>query len=131
MNEKNMTVDNLKKVTLAIASSLTTNFEKEDAHCSEVAFIFGLGNAGLTPFEYELANKEIGDELPIQVKRKAAFEMFEHLTLLILHGIPYEDSFYLRLTIVDVSQPDSREIIKALAEKSNCGSDCDCGCGCA
>ncbi|MFC1858678.1 hypothetical protein ACFL9U_11740 [Thermodesulfobacteriota bacterium] len=125
-----MTVDNLKKVTLAIASSLTPNFEEEKVHYSEVTFIFGLGNAGLTPFEYELADKEVGDELLIQVKRPAAFGMFEHLTMSILHGIPYEDSFYLRLTILDVSLPDSREIIKALAEKSDCGSDCDCGCGC-
>ena len=125
-----MTVDNLKKVTLAMVSSPTPNFEGEETFYSEVSFIFGLGNTGLTPFEYELANKKIGDDLMIHVKRQDAFGIFEHLTMLILHGISYEDSVYLRLTIVDVSQPDSREIIKALAEKSNCGSECDCGCGC-
>ena len=88
-------------------------------------FIFGVGTGGLSPFELHLAGKEPGYEHEFHLKRKELQCFFQHLLPpLFLHEVP--ESFTLKVRVVHVSEADQREVIKAMAEASSCGSHC-CG----
>jgi hypothetical protein len=88
-------------------------------------FIFGIGAEGLSPFERELSGKEIGFEREFSLTRNELSGLFDHLMPpLFLHDIP--QAFTLKIRVVHVAQADQREIIKAMAEASSCGTHC-CG----
>jgi len=130
MSNRNLTVENLKKVLLSIEAGTSPEIMDLTPTPIEMDFIFGIGCNGITPFEYELANKRPGDGCVVHVKRQSASVLFEHLTLPILKNIDAANDFYLNTSIRGVCTPENREIIKALAGKSGCGDGCDCGCGC-
>lgn len=123
-------VDAMKKISLLFRSG--TAPDKMDLTSAPVKyeFILGLGTEGLTPFEYELVNKSIDDELVLAIKREEISSRFKHMASFILRNISIADIFYLSIKIIDISVPENREIIKAMAENAACGhDDCDCGCG--
>ncbi len=125
-----MVVDNLKKIVLQIESGASP--DEMDLLSPPVMweFIFGTGSEGITPFEYELANKTVGDEILIPVHPAEISARFEHLDYFIRRNIPSNKSFYLKVRIVQISVPENREVVRALAEGTSHGSGCDCGCGC-
>ena len=93
-----------------------------------VAFIFGIGRAGLTPLERKIEGKCIGQHLSLEINKSAIPEFFGHIFPFPLRlKIPL-DPFYLNMRIVSVSQAQPREVVRAMAEISACSS-CDCGCG--
>ena len=119
-------VDHLKKVTLAL--EMTDRKEQFD-------LIFGTASDGLSPFEYELLNKTVGDQIHLAVKRTEAAPMFAHLYLPIrktLQLIEPPETLELMVSVEAVTDPEPREIVRAMAqaaEQSGCGGDCGCGCG--
>ena len=131
MDTKNLTVDNLRKITTSVEAGTSESQMELTAEPCDVTFIFGIGTSGLTPLEYQLANRSKGESLVIRVQRGGMSDFFGHLAVPFLQRIDCRkmaDTFYLKVRITDIAAADNREILKAMAEKSGCG--CDCGCGC-
>jgi hypothetical protein len=126
MEEKDEKVGHLKKISVRMEAGKhaeTMDLTREPVPCD---FIYGTGMQGLSPFEFELADKRAGDILTVHLRGEEIPRFFEHLCipqLTILEGV---SAFYLRVRIVEVSEPDQREIIKAMAEAAACGDSC-CG----
>lgn len=88
-------------------------------------FIFGIGIDGLSPFEWDLEGKGVGHEGVYDLKRAELNGLFHHLIPpLFLCDVP--EVFTLKIRVVGIGQADQREVIKAMAEASSCGSGC-CG----
>jgi hypothetical protein len=130
LEAKNEKVNTLNKVFLMLESG--TGPEQMDLTSKpvECSFILGAGSEGLTPFEYEIVNKTVGEEILIPLARTEMGIKFEHLAQFIADNVNVRDAFYLKATIVDVADADNREIVKAMAESVKHGHDCDCECGC-
>lgn len=124
------TIDNLKKVTLSV--TVGTFPQKSDIidHPQSFRFIFGLGVDGLTPFEYALAGKSIGDQICLQLKPEELNRIFRHIIPPFINIMVSHSEFFLTAKIIAVEPADSREVIRAMANMAECGSACDCGCGC-
>jgi hypothetical protein len=129
MSEKSK-VDSLKKVALKIAAGNTPETMDLTAGQVPFEFIFGTGANGITPFEYELANKLPGEMFQFKVRRQDFRHFFEHLSQPIHQVIGRNDQdLYLQGYVERVSTPSNREIIKAMAGNSGCDDGC-CGDGC-
>jgi hypothetical protein len=88
-------------------------------------FIFGIGSKGLSPFEFALSGKGLAYERKFALTRMEAEGLFQHLVPpLFLYDIP--EAFTLKVRVVHIAQADQREVIRAMAEASSCGSHC-CG----
>ncbi len=125
-------VENLKKISIAFEAGMSENAMNLKPRYSEFAFVFGIGPSGITPFEVELTDKKVGDEILLLVKKQEYHTLFEHLSPPIIDLFEGRDEIFLKTTIVAVSSPDNREMVKALADLANhggCGGDCGCGCG--
>jgi hypothetical protein len=90
----------------------------------ECEFVFGIGREGLTPLEFELAGKNIGEEVLVYLKREDLAHIFQHLPIPRFCLSQPLDGFWLKLRVVGVRQADQREIIRALADMAGCGSQC-------
>jgi hypothetical protein len=114
MNSNDESVGQLKKVRLMMERA---------GRQSLFEFIYGTGVAGLSPFEFELAGKRVGDKLELRLARKDVARFFEHLLPPpVMEDVP--EVFALTVHVVKVGRADEREIIKAMAEASACGSCC-------
>jgi hypothetical protein len=102
------------------------NLEMEwDGERGPFDFVFGIGVDGLSPFEIDLEGKGAGYESAYHLTRAELNGLFQHLLPpLFLCDIP--EAFTLKIRVVGIGQADQREVIKAMAEASSCGSDC-CG----
>jgi hypothetical protein len=78
-------VENLKKITLRLEAGTTANHMDLAPDASEFEFIFGIAPGGMCPFEYQLVNKAVGEEIGIQVEKEALYPLFEHLHLPIMN----------------------------------------------
>jgi hypothetical protein len=121
-----LSVDHLKKVHLELQTDrLSAPFE----------FICGSASEGFCPFEYELLDKSAGARLQLSIPRDRAAHLLGHLYAPIrmslqLNALP--PTLELTVAIVSVSDPEPREIVRAMAQaadQSGCGGDCGCGCG--
>jgi len=117
------TVAPLMKLTLSLGA------ETPAADHRELAFIFGVGPQGLTPFEQALAGRGVGEEVRFAVAAGDADCFFGHLAAAVrpIAGGAATAAFTAR--ILAVEHPDPREVVRALAETTGHGS-CDSGCGC-
>jgi hypothetical protein len=126
MDKKDVRVGNLKKIRVLLEAGLTPQAMDLTGESIPYDFIYGVGTQGLSPFEFELANKGEGDELVISISKEQMPNFFCH------HFIPQlwipegVGAFYLKVRIAAVNSPDQREVIKAMAEAAACGSGC-CG----
>ena len=115
----------LKKITISFR--VQGEADSQDLQPSSIfEFVFGIGTRGLTPFEYQLANKKEGDTFSFQLKKADIPHFFQHL---IGPGLPTTDDIHplcIKGEVIKVSQADQREVIKALAEIARCGDHC-CG----
>ncbi len=119
-------IDHLKKITLSIEAGTTSDSTDLTPQSSQFEFIYGLGISGLTPFEIQLADKTVGEEIHLHISREGIPQVFQHLILFPLPQPEHLDSFYLKLKITKVIPADQREVIKTLAEIANCEDQC-CG----
>jgi hypothetical protein len=126
MDKKDKKVGNLKKVAVLLEAG--TGSEAMDLTREPITydFVYGVGVHGLSPFEFELADKGEGDEMVIPVHTEEMADFFCH------HFIPQLTipeglgKIYLRTRIAGVSAAEPMEIVKAMAEAAACGSGC-CG----
>ncbi len=123
-------VENLKKVTLRVEAGKTAELMDLIPKALEFEFIFGIGPAGMCPFEYQLVNKNEGEMVLLHLKKEEIQPFLGHLQLPVLDLLEENSSFYLNAKIAKIEQPDSKEVIKALAELASHAGGCDCGCGC-
>ena len=123
-------VENLKKVTLRLQAGTTVDDMNLSLPIPEFEFIFGIGPGGLCPFEYQLVNKAAGAEISMPLKKEQTRQMFEHLNLPVMRLFEKHDLLHLKIQILKIEQPDSREVVKALADIASHDHGCDCGCGC-
>jgi len=129
METKEKVVEPLKEIKVRYTAGAAPGATDLIASPEEVRFVFGLGVDGLTPFEYELEGKAVGDTVQYRMARSQVPEMFGHL----LHDMGYlpiqNGTFYLNVEVDAVAEVDPRQLVKALAATTSCG-DGDCGCGC-
>ena len=123
-------VDNLKKVTLRLEAGTTADDMNLSLPSAEFEFIFGIGPGGMCPLEYHLVNKVAGEKISMPLKKEETHPMFEHLQLPVMSLFEKHDLLHLKIQILKVEQTDSREVVKALADRASHDHDCDCGCGC-
>ena len=126
MNENLQVVGPLKKIRLLLEAG--TGPDKLDLSLEPIPFefILGVGSQGLSPFEFQLADKKEGDGLSLHIRVEELSDLFQHLLIPSL-AIPESISaIHLNVKIVKVSQADPKEVIKAMAEAAGCGDHC-CG----
>ena len=129
--EENQTIDSLKKVSLLLESGTLPDRMDLTSGPETFTFVFGAGSGGLTPFEYEIIGKAVGDEVLIRMRQEDIAYKFEYMAPLITEMIPTRDTFYLKVKIVGITTAENLEIVRAIAENIRHGSHgCDCGCGC-
>lgn len=123
MTLSSATVAPLTRVTLRIDPSTS-------ATPKTVAFIFGIGPNGLTPFENKLSGKAVGESVAISVAGEETGHLFEHLAPE-FRAMPKNAGMVdFQVSVVAVEEPNPREVISAIsALVSDCGGGCGCGCG--
>ena len=129
--EEKETIGSLKKVSLLIESGTIPDRMDLTSGPEPYTFIFGAGPEGLTPFEYEIIGKGVGDEVLIRMRQEEIVIKFEHMAQFIMERIPTRDIFYLKVKIAEITKAEDREVVRAMAENvKHSGHSCDCGCGC-
>ena len=128
-------VEYLKKVDLRIEAGNEPGRWNLTPEPRVLTFVCGTASAGLCPFEYELIGKSPGERVALEIPASRLPETMAHLLRPLrglLEGAALPPVLSLEITIAAVSDPDPREVIRAMAEAANqegCGADCDCGCG--
>ena len=127
MNTIKTSVAPLKKVhveiTLSVGSADSTGASGE---VRTLAFIYGLGSSGLSPFEFHLAQAGTGDTVQLEVDPEQWDSYFGLLHLTWPESLPQHAKRRIQVQVQAVNTPPQREIIQALAESTACGSGC-CG----
>lgn len=124
-------VENLKKITLSLQAGTSQDTMDLAPKYPEIEFIFGLGTEGMTPFEYELADRTEGESTLLHLKKKDFCSFFEHLNPPLVDLFDGRDDVYLKVKIDAVTPAGNREVVKAMAAMAaHGGAGCDCGCGC-
>ena len=123
-------VENLKKIALSIQAGTLQDTMDLIPKYPNIGFIFGLGAEGMTPFEYELAEKVEGESILIHLRKEDFYCFFEHLNPPLMDLFDRRDDVYLKVNIDAVTPAENREIVKAMAAKAaHGGAGCDCDCG--
>ena len=119
MNESEKKTDMLHRITLT--------GQREPENCSApftFSFVYGIGSAGLTHFEYELAGKKCGDEIRISVPGDEIYQYFGHI-MPMLPGLPDTGTEYsLNLKIERIEKVSPAELVGAISDMIG-----GCGCG--
>jgi hypothetical protein len=116
----------LKKVTLSMEAGTSPESMDLTPQPSLFEFIYGLGTRGLTPIEFHLAEKTVGDEVRLRIDGNQITQVFQHLIPPPINVPEDADGLYLKFQVMEIIPVDQREVIKVLAEISSCGDDC-CG----
>ena len=129
------TIKPMMKVNLTFTAAAGADKPEIPFQHRQYEFIFGIGSGGLTPFEYELAEKTTGDEIAFQLREHQRSRFFEHLYPPVVGLFLDYAELYLQVRINSVETAEGREIIKAMAEmtarsEGSCSCDGGCGCGC-
>ncbi len=119
------TIQNLMKVSLSIDAHDATSANDSP---SRFEFIYGIGPAGITPFEKALFGKTVGDRVDLDIAPGGCADVMGHLGLPLYEQTGINPARRLTAAVTHVSRADDREIVKAMASGGSC-SDCGCGCG--
>ncbi len=129
MDNASLSIGPLKKVFLTITAADSEVSPDIGRTTGSVEFVFGIGANGLTRFECMIADKHVGDQVVIPVRKNEGPVLFGRLFRDLPPFSHEADPVFLHISISAVSEPTQREIIKAMAEAAACGADCECGCG--
>jgi len=119
-------VEPLKKITLTMTAGKESLALGPTAEAVPMEFVYGIGPNGLTPFEYALADAAIGDTVTLHVKRGEYGHIFGHIQMMLPEWPADEPDLYVRVRVERIEPAGQREVIRAMAEASNCGDTC-CG----
>ena len=92
--------------------------------------IYGIGAAGVTPFERMLFEKSVGQTVAITVTPESGNALLGHHLCALTQAVPLSPPFQLDVSISAIERAQGREVVKAMAQATGCGGGCDCGCGC-
>jgi len=126
MFEDTEKISPLKKIRLSLeAGTVPETMDLTDGSFI-FAFIIGIGKGGLAPFEIQLMDKKPGDEIRLRLNGQGLPVFLEHL----LSSFPFQPQtdapFHIKLQILEITTPDSREVVRAMAAATSCGGGC-CG----
>ena len=122
-------IDNLKKITAKCKAGTVPGGNDVALGDEPFDFIFGIASEGLTPFEFMLGDKTVGDRVEFILDSKDVCKTFQHLEIPGMDLPSAGGNIYFTFDIKDVSSTDNREVIKAMAGLNACeGGSCDC-CG--
>jgi hypothetical protein len=124
----------LTRVTLQLEMPPVDPERTNHSDQNAFSFVCGLGIEGLTAFEKELQGMSPGDRMDLHIDPLSVASYLEHLKSLFLAAAKVEPPFELSIRVVSVNPVSERELVRALAEKTeaggnDCGCDCSCGCG--
>lgn len=119
----------LEKVNLLL-SVRASEEEDQDSHQEwPLSFIYGLAAGGLTPFEQDLADREVGETLVIRITNARLPGYFQNLVLPPLPVPAGQEIFFLQVRIVGVEPVSQRELVRGLAATTQCAHDDGHCCG--
>ncbi len=122
-------IDNLKKITAKCKAGSVPGGNDVASGDETFDFVFGIASEGLTPFEFMLGEKTVGDCLEFVIDSKDVCKTFQHLEIPGMTLPSAGGAIYFTLDIQGVSSADNREVIKAMAGLNACeGGSCEC-CG--
>jgi hypothetical protein len=116
----------MQKITAGLETGNAPDPESATESSPTIEFVYGLGSSGLTPFEFALADKTVGDEIQLQLSQNQIPAFFGHIRLPAVLAAGESDSIVLKVRVVAISPASSREVLKTLAAIANCGDSC-CG----
>ncbi len=96
---------------------------------TNAAFIYGIGSAGVTPFEKMLHAKSVGDQFSLPIEPGVETLIFGHLQCVLAHAISMAPPYTLHVTVTSVAPAPAQEVVRAMAQATGCGGGCGCGCG--
>jgi hypothetical protein len=126
MNDAGARVEHLKEVVTSVTAGTAPGSADLLSSPTVFRFIYGLGPAGLTPFEYELADRRVGETVVIRAGTDGLNPIFGHLLPPLPRFLEDAGEFYLGVHIDDVKPSDPKAVVRALAEIADCGDHC-CG----
>jgi len=126
MTSGDESVTYLKKVHLLIRAGTSLESSDLTSGTGGMNLVFGVGSQGLTPFEAQLADKPVGYQLDLQIPAEGLHAFFGHIFPPFRRLSDQPGTIFLNVQIDGITQADSREVVKALAEVANCGDHC-CG----
>jgi hypothetical protein len=129
---KDRSVLPLQRIRLALKAGSTAAGMDIPLPSEELAFIFGIGAGGITPFECLLNQRTENEAIAFSVAASEAEAFFGHLAPAFGRLFEGRNEVYLNARIVAIETPAPREVVKAMAELTahGHGAGCDCGCGC-
>lgn len=130
MQTSTRSVGPMDKVYLHIRAVPTGKTAANDAAEADVDLIYGIGSAGVTPFEKMLFEKSVGDTFTITVTTDSGNALFGHHLCTLTQAVHLSPPFQLDVTVSAIENAQSHEVVKAMAQATGCGGGCDCGCGC-
>jgi hypothetical protein len=116
----------MQKITACLETDNTPDAKIGTKPLPTIEFVYGLGSSGLTPFEFAIAEKTVGDEIHLQLHQSQMPAFFGHIRFPAVPTFGESDSIVLKVRILDIAPASSREVIKTLAAIANCGESC-CG----
>jgi hypothetical protein len=72
-------IEVLKKIILSVEAGTAPDSMDLTPQPAQFEFIYGLGTSGLTPFEIQLADKTVGQEVQLHLSREDIPQVFQHL----------------------------------------------------
>lgn len=120
----------LTKVTLALEVNSGNSEPSAPSDPLTFNFICGIAIEGLTAFEKEMQGMSPGDRTRLHIESQSVTPFFEHLARPLMALLPVDPPFELSIEVLSVEPASDRELVKALAEKTE-GNGGDCGCGCS
>jgi hypothetical protein len=124
VNQKREGIKPLDKIHLLVEAGNGPDLMNRTEKPQDFQFIFGLGTAGLTPFEYQIADKKQGEIITIEIKIDEMNEIFQHLSPLPVKIPDQEETLFLKIKILEIKKAEPKEVIKAMAEIAACGDQC-------
>lgn len=119
----------LDKVELQIKAVPGAAVEATEAVEIHAGLIYGIGAAGVTPFEKMLHAKSVGDQFSLPIEPGVDSVIFGHLHCALAHAIPIPPPYTLHIKVASVAPAPAQEVVRAMAQATGCGGGCGCGCG--
>ena len=129
MNTPVTSVGPLDKVHLQIKAVPGQGNKTSEPANADVVLIYGIGSAGISPFEKMLHAKSVGDAFSLPVEPGADGVIFGHLHCSLTQTIQMAPPYTLHITVASVTPAPAQEVIRAMAQTTGCGGGCGCGCG--
>lgn len=97
---------------------------------AQMDIIYGIGSAGVTPFERMLFEKSVGEAFTVTITPESGSALLGHHHCALTQVLPLSPPFQLDVSISAIERAQGHEVVKAMAQATGCGGGCGCGCGC-